>query len=247
MDKIMAIARKHDLMVVEDAAQAIDGYYLGADGSRRPLGGIGHLAAFSFHETKNIQCGEGGMLALNDDRFLRRAEIIWEKGTNRAEFFRREVDHYSWVDIGSSFLPSELSAAFLFAQLENFDKIHKKRKAIWNAYFRALKKPLEEKDVDIPVIPGYSTNNGHLFYLVCRNLAERTVLIQKLKAAGVQAVFHYQALHRAPFFKGKHDGRKLPYADRFSDCLLRLPLFYEISRQQVRFIISEIEKFYLER
>jgi dTDP-4-amino-4,6-dideoxygalactose transaminase len=244
MDKIMEIAARHDLFVVEDAAQAIDSYYTGQNGIKRPLGSIGHLAAFSFHETKNVQCGEGGMLVINDDRFLRRAEVIWEKGTNRAAFFRGEIDHYNWVDIGSSFLPSEITAAFLWAQLENLDDIQKKRVAIWDSYWRGLKDRSATAHLQLPFIPEHASRNGHLFYLVCRDLEERTALIRTLREKGILAVFHYLALHQAPFFKGKHDGRVLLFADRFSDCLVRLPLFYEASGDQVQFIVDEIMKFF---
>src|SRR5664280_1368019 len=172
MDKIMALANKYNLFVVEDVAQAIDSFYKG-----KPLGSIGHFGCFSFHETKNIQCGEGGMLAINDHRFFRRSEIIWEKGTNRAEFFRGEVNKYGWIDIGSSFLPSELIAAFLWAQIENMDDIQVKRKKIWNTYYEYLK-PLSAKGYfTIPEIPLYATNNAHIFYMLCNSLEERDKLL----------------------------------------------------------------------
>jgi len=244
MDKIMGIAARHDLFVVEDAAQAIDSYYTGQDGIKRPLGSIGHLAAFSFHETKNIISGEGGMLVVNDERFLRRAEIIWEKGTNRAEFFRGEVNKYNWVDIGSSFLPSEIIAAFLFAQLENLEKIQKKRVGIWNNYYQGLAELQKKGFFKLPFIPDFASKNGHLFYLICRNAHERTVLIDWLRAKGVYSVFHYLSLHQAPYFNGKHDGRDLFFSDRYSDCLVRLPLYYELSKKQLHFIIDEIIKYY---
>ena len=228
MDKIMEIANKHNILVVEDAAQAIDSYYKG-----RPLGSIGHLAAFSFHETKNVIAGEGGLLAINDERFIRRAEIIWEKGTNRAEFFRGEVNKYGWVDTGSSFLPSEIVAAFLWAQLENLDMIQTKRKQLWEEYYRQLKPLADSGRFKLPVIPEYATNNGHMFYLVCNSLAERTALIAKLKEEGIGAVFHYLSLHSSPFYLDKHDGRNLPNCDRFADCLVRLPMFYELETKDV--------------
>ena len=189
MDKIMDIAERHNLFVVEDAAQAIDSYYRGKDGIKQALGTIGHLSAFSFHETKNIQCGEGGLLGINDKRFVERAEVIWEKGTNRAEFFRGEVNKYGWVDIGSSFLPSEITAAFLWAQLENLDAIQKKRKKIWKQYYDGLK-PLADKGYfKLPEIPDYGVNNGHMFYLVCPSLAERISLIAHLKENGYLLYF----------------------------------------------------------
>lgn len=239
MDKIMAVAAKHSLFVVEDAAQAIDSFY-----KNRPLGSIGHLAAFSFHETKNIISGEGGMLVVNDERFIHRAEIIWEKGTNRAAFFRGEVAKYNWVDIGSSFLPSEIVAAFLYAQLENLEKIQKKRKHIWEKYREGLRELADEGYFELPMIPDFATNNGHLFYLVCRSLKERTELIAWLKEKGILTVFHYLSLHQAPFFKGKHDGPDLPNSDRYSDCLVRLPLYYELNTKQLQFIINEITNFF---
>lgn len=235
MDKIMDIANRHNLLVVEDAAQAIDSYYKG-----KALGSIGHIAAFSFHETKNIISGEGGLLAINDERFIRRAEIIWEKGTNRAEFFRGEVNKYGWVDIGSSFLPSEIVAAFLWAQLENMDSIQAKRKLLWNAYYDGLK---HLNEISLPIIPDYATNNAHMFYIVCRNLEERTALIAKLKENGFCAVFHYLSLHSSPYYVEKHDGRELPNCDKFADCLVRLPMYYELSEEDVERIVRNISDF----
>ena len=233
MDKIMDIANRHGLIVVEDAAQAVDSYYLNK-GERKPLGGIGHMAAFSFHETKNITAGgEGGLLVVNDERFVRRAEIIWEKGTNRAEFFRGEVNKYGWVDFGSSFLPSEIVAAFLWAQLENLDRIQDKRKAIWNAYYEGLKPLAEMGAFSLPVIPGTATNNAHMFYLLFPNLAKRTDFIAKMKENGIACVFHYLALHSSDFYREKHGDRQLPNCDRYADCLVRLPLFYELDPELV--------------
>ena len=229
MDAIMDIANRHNLLVVEDAAQAVDSFYTGKDGTRRPLGSIGHLAAFSFHETKNIISGEGGLLVVNDERFIRRAEIIWEKGTNRAEFFRGEVNKYGWVDTGSSFLPSEIVAAFLWAQLENLDSIQQRRRDIWDCYYEALR-PMAEKGLfSLPVVPAYATNNAHMFYLLFADLVKRTDFIAKMKARDVLCVFHYLALHDSEFYRGKHDGRQLPNCDRYADCLVRLPLYYELN------------------
>lgn len=239
MDKIMAIARKYGILVVEDAAQSIDSYYKG-----RALGSIGHLACFSFHETKNIISGEGGMLCINDERFIRRAEIIWEKGTNRAEFFRGEVNKYGWVDTGSSFLPSEVTAAFLWAQVENLARIQERRKVLWDKYYENLK-PLAEKGLfSLPDIPEYATNNAHMFYLVCRSLEERTGLIKHLKNNGIQAVFHYLALHKSDYYRDKHDGRALPFCDHFADCLVRLPMFYQLTEPEVLSIIDSIKEYY---
>lgn len=240
MDAIMAVANRHNLLVVEDAAQAVDAYYKG-----RPLGGVGHLAAFSFHETKNITAGgEGGLLVVNDERFIRRAEIIWEKGTNRAEFFRGAVNKYGWVDMGSSFLPAEINAAFLWAQLENLDEIQSKRKALWETYYKLLTPLADKQFFKLPDIPDYASNNAHMFYLVCRNLEERTALIKYLKEHDIQAVFHYLSLHSSEFYKNKHDGRALPECDRYADTLMRLPMFYDLEIEQVEKISNVIKKFY---
>ncbi|SHJ08667.1 dTDP-4-amino-4,6-dideoxygalactose transaminase [Hymenobacter daecheongensis DSM 21074] len=238
LDPIMEIANRHNLFVIEDAAQAIDSFYKG-----RQLGTIGHLAAFSFHETKNIISGEGGMLAINDLRFFTRAEIIREKGTNRSSFFRGEIDKYGWVDYGSSFLPSDIIAAFLWAQLENMADIQSKRTHIWERYYQALS-PLLAVGVQLPAIPDYATNNGHMFYLVCRSLAERTALIELMRTENVQPVFHYLSLHTSSFYADKHDGRPLPHSDHYTDCLLRLPLYYELKDEDQDFVNQLILGFY---
>lgn len=243
MDKIMDVAEKHNLLVVEDAAQAIDSFYKG-----RPLGSIGHLAAFSFHETKNIISGEGGLLAINDERFIRRAEIIWEKGTNRSEFFRGEVNKYGWVDTGSSFLPSETVSAFLYAQLENLDLIQDRRKAIWKLYYEGLEHLEKESFVHLPILPEYATNNAHMFYLVCRTIEERTALIKYLKENGVLSVFHYLSLHLSDYYKANYkEIPNLPFCDRFADCLLRLPMFYELKDKEIKIIVDLIDGFYKSR
>lgn len=240
MHAIMAVADKHNLLVVEDAAQAIDSYY-----KDKPLGSIGHLAAFSFHETKNVTSGgEGGLLVVNDERFIRRAEIIWEKGTNRAEFFRGEVNKYGWVDIGSSFLPSEVNAAFLWAQLENIDDIQAKRKVLWQRYYDRLK-PLAEKGYfTLPDLPDYASNNAHMFYLVFPDLDKRTAFIAYLREHGAQAVFHYLSLHSSAYYHDRHDGRELPECDRYADCLVRLPLYYDLSAEQVDTICEAVSTYY---
>lgn len=242
MDKIMDIANRHNLFVVEDAAQAIDSYYKG-----KPLGGIGHFGCFSFHETKNVTAGgEGGLLVVNDERFIRRAEIIWEKGTNRAEFFRGMVNKYGWVDTGSSFLPSEINTAFLWAQLESLETIQSRRKAIWNKYYEGLKDLAAKGYFTMPDIPEYATNNGHMFYLVCRSLEERTKLIAYLKENEVLAVFHYLSLHLSEYYKENHVGEipELSNCDRFADCLIRLPMFFELKDEEVNKIICKIDSFY---
>lgn len=246
MDKIMEIANRHNLLVVEDAAQAIDSFYTSnIKHQTLPLGSIGHFAAFSFHETKNITAGgEGGLLVVNDERFIRRAEILWEKGTNRAEFFRGEVNKYGWVDMGSSFLPAEINAAFLLAQLENLDEIQNKRKLLWETYYKFLQ-PLSEKGFfSLPDIPDYASNNAHMFYLVCRTLEERTTLIQYLKEHEIWAVFHYLSLHSSAYYKDRHDGRELPECDRYADTLIRMPMFYELEICKVEDICRLVEDFY---
>lgn len=234
MDEILKIAKVHNLYVIEDAAQAIDSFYKG-----KPLGTIGHLSTFSFHETKNIISGEGGMLCINDENLIERSEIIWEKGTNRAQFFRGEVNKYGWMDIGSSFLPSEVIAAFLWAQLENLDVIQTKRKALWNLYYKMLKNS-NLKRIKLPEVPNYTAQNGHLFYIVCKSLEHRNSLISHLKSEGVHAVFHYLSLHDSPYYKTKHDGRTLKNSDSFSNRLLRLPLFYNLTLTEVEKITTII-------
>ncbi len=237
MDKVMQIAERHNLFVVEDAAQAIDSYY-----KNKPLGSIGHFGCFSFHETKNIQCGEGGLLAINDDRFIKRAEIIWEKGTNRAEFFRGEVNKYSWVDIGSSFLPSDIIAAFLYAQLEQLDDIQNKRKSIWQQYYKRLKPLADEGIIKIPHIPDYATNNAHMFYIVLVSLEQRNELIKKLKENNIHSVFHYLSLHKSPYYIDKYDGKELVMSDHYTECLLRLPFYYELDTEDIDLICDIIKK-----
>lgn len=242
MGKIMELAEKHNLIVIEDTAQGIDNQYV-VGGGKKFLGSIGHMAAFSFHETKNIISGEGGLLAINDERFVERAEIIWEKGTNRSQFFRGEVNKYGWVDTGSSFLPSEIISAFLWAQLENLEDIQNKRKQIWNEYYEGLS-AIKDK-VKLPNIPDYATNNAHMFYLVCNNLEERTALLKTLKENDILAVFHYLSLHKSEFFeKYSEDRFNLPNSDKFQDCLVRLPLYYELTKEEVQKIIDVVVKFY---
>lgn len=245
MDRIMDIALSRGIFVVEDAAQAVDSFYKG-----KPLGGIGHLGCFSFHETKNITAGgEGGLLVVNDPSLERRAEIIWEKGTNRAEFFRGMVNKYGWVDTGSSFLPAEINAAFLWAQLENLDTVQRRRLDIWGQYYIGLKTLEERHLVHLPVIPEGATNNAHMFYMVCRSLEERTALTAFLKEAGIQAPFHYLSLHSSAYAKAhsKKGIPDLPHCDRFADCLVRLPLFYTLEDSDVKDVIAHILRFYESR
>ncbi|MEO8512346.1 MAG: dTDP-4-amino-4,6-dideoxygalactose transaminase [Ignavibacteria bacterium] len=240
MEPLMKLTEKYGIQLVEDAAHSIDSFY-----KNQPLGTFGSLSAFSFHETKNVISGEGGMLVLNDGNLIERAEIIREKGTNRSAFFRGEVDKYNWVDIGSSFLPSDIIAAFLYAQLENLDMIQKRRISIWEQYHNALKDLAGEGLFSLPVIPGYAVNNGHMFYMICRSLKERQGLIDHLKKNDILPTFHYQSLHKSPYFKDKHDhGRELPNSDLYSQRLLRLPLYYELTDEGVSFISSKIREFY---
>ena len=240
MDAIMALAERHGIFVVEDAAQAIDATYKG-----RPLGSIGHLAAFSFHETKNIISGEGGMLAINDERFFERAEILWEKGTNRAAFYRGEVDKYSWVDVGSSFLPTETIAAFLFAQLEAMEDIQTRRLAIWHRYEAGLTNLASKGFFSLPLFPEHSSNNGNMFYLLLPSLEKRTALIRYLvDQHNIHAVFHYLPLHSSPYYQSKHDGRDLTHCDRYANCLLRLPFYYDLSESDQSRVIEAINDFF---
>lgn len=240
MDAIMDLANRHNLLVVEDAAQAVDSWHeSGAGSRRRALGSIGHLGCFSFHETKNIISGEGGMLAINDERFIRRAEIIWEKGTNRAEFFRGEVNKYGWVDIGSSFLPTEIVSAFLWAQLEHLDEIQAERKRLWRNYWNFLidlksdgRTAGQTNGFQLPKVPDCATNNAHMFYLLFPDLAKRSDFIAKMKARDILTVFHYLPLHSSAYFKDKHDGRELPNCDRYADTLVRLPLYHGLAPDQ---------------
>lgn len=238
MDAIMDIAGKHDIFVVEDAAQAIESYYKG-----KVLGSIGHLGVFSFHETKNIISGEGGMLVVNDERFFSRSEIIWEKGTNRSAFFRGEIAKYNWIDIGSSYLPSEITAAFLFAQLEHIESIQKQRHTTWETYFNGLQE-LKTLGIQLPSVPSHCRHNAHLFYLICRDLEERTKLLKYLNAEGVNAIFHYLSLHKSPYFTQQYKGGELNQSDRYEACLVRLPLYIELTPEQAEYVVKTVMNFF---
>ncbi len=239
MDKILSLAAANNIVVVEDAAQAIDSYYKG-----KTLGTLGDMGTFSFHETKNIIAGEGGLLAINDPQYIARAEILREKGTNRSAFFRGEVDKYSWVDVGSSFLPSDLLAAYLYAQLEQLSDIQQRRKHLWSLYAEGLAPLAAQGIARLPFFPDYASNNAHIFYLVCKNIHERTALIEHLKSEQIMSVFHYVALHSSPYFEAKYEGAPLPNADIYTDCLLRLPLFYELSETDIVRVVDSIQRFY---
>ncbi len=232
MDAIMAIADKHKLLVIEDAAQATLASYKG-----RPLGSIGQLAALSFHETKNIIAGEGGALLVNATRFAERAEIIREKGTNRSQFFRGQVDKYSWVDIGSSYLPGEIIAAFLWAQMEEADTITRQRLALWNTYHQWLAEPERAGKIRRPVIPGHCGHNAHMYYLLLPDLDRRTAFIDKLRRVDINTVFHYIPLHSAP--AGRRYARAhgdLKVTDDVSNRLVRLPLWSGLEEHQTEVI-----------
>ena len=227
MEAIMDIAGRHDLVVIEDAAQGLLADYRG-----RPLGSIGHMAALSFHETKNIISGEGGALLLNDPRYIDRAEIVWEKGTNRSQFFRGQVDKYTWVDLGSSYLPGEIIAAFLWAQMEEADAITARRMAIWGQYHEALEESDRSGKLRRPIIPQDRAHNAHMYYVLLPDLDRRTAFIDELKAAGIQSVFHYIPLHTSPF--GRSAGRSvgdMSVTDDSSERLVRLPLWLGLEDQ----------------
>lgn len=239
MDALGALATAHDLIVIEDAAQAIASSYKG-----KPLGTFGQFAAFSFHETKNVISGEGGALHINDERFVQAAEIVREKGTNRSAFFRGDVDKYGWVSLGSSYLPSEMIAAFLLAQLEEIDAIQEKRLAIWGRYMQRLGRIGDGGRVRLPMLPNFATNNGHMFYLVCADLETRTGLIEHLRKHEIMATFHYQALHASPYFAATHGDRPLPNAARYSDTLVRLPLFADLSADEVDRVCDRVIEYF---
>jgi dTDP-4-amino-4,6-dideoxygalactose transaminase len=235
MDTIMDIARRHNLLVIEDAAQGIMSTYKG-----RPLGSIGHMAALSFHETKNIISGEGGALLINDPRFVERAEIIREKGTNRSQFFRGQVDKYNWVDIGSSFLPSEIVAAFLWAQMEDADNITRQRLAIWNTYHQTLVEAEQVGKLRRPIVPLDCEQNAHMYYLLMPDLAMRTALIEKLRKVGINTVFHYIPLHSAPAgLKYSRAHGDLTLTSEISERLVRLPLWVGLQGEQMA-VIEEV-------
>ncbi len=241
MDAIMELAEEHGIVVIEDAAHAITAKY-----KDRYLGTIGHMAAISFHETKNVSCGQGGMLIVNDERLVSRAEKVWAKGTNRLDMERGLVHQYEWVDLGSNFYPSEISVAVLYAQLEEINEIQAKRKAAWEHYAEALG-PLDEKGYfKMAKVEGYQSNNYHIFYLLCKNQWERDALISFLKGQGALALFHYLPLHKSPYVQ-EHDpvDREFPNAERYADTVIRLPLFAELHHDQIAFICRTIRQFFV--
>lgn len=242
MDRILQIAEKNNLIVIEDAAQGLEASFNG-----RPLGTIGSFGTFSFHETKNVTSGEGGMICVNVPEKVTEAEIIWEKGTNRAAFARGEVQKYEWVSLGSSFLPNELTAAFLFAQLENIDDIQQKRLNIWNRYFELLNIEELKGKINLPFVPGYAQHNGHLFYITVTSEEIREELLKHLHENGIYAVFHYLSLHNSPYYRQLNGNRLLPNAERYSSTLLRLPFFYSLQDDEILYIVDSIRKFFKSR
>ena len=243
MDTILAIAKKYNLLVIEDAAQGVMSSYKG-----KALGTMGDYGCYSFHETKNYSMGEGGALLIRDEKNVENAEIVREKVTNRSKFFRGQIDKYTWVEAGSSYLPSELNAAYLYAQLEAADKINEKRLSIWNRYWAGLEKLSDEGKIIRPTIPEGCVHNAHMFYLKARDLEERTALISYLKEQGIQAVFHYIPLHTAPAGQryGVFAGEDR-YTTRESERLVRLPLYYNLSLEQADYVIDKVNAFYKER
>jgi dTDP-4-amino-4,6-dideoxygalactose transaminase len=239
MDAIVDICSRHQLFLIEDTAQAIDCYY-----KSKPLGGLGHLAALSFHETKNLQCGEGGALLVNNPDMIERAQFIRDKGTNRIHFNRGIVDKYTWVELGSSFLMSELQAAFLYPQFMELKNINRNRLGTWNLYYRLLKDLLPGEK--LPVIPPNIEHNGHMFYLILNNRQQRQKIIAFLENHDIMAIFHYIPLHRSPYWKGKYDNIYLPVTERVSETLLRLPLYYNMTGEEVKYVVKYITSFFKE-
>lgn len=240
MDTILEIAKKHNLKVVEDAAQGVMSEYKG-----KALGTIGDLGCYSFHETKNYSMGEGGAIAFNNDDYREKAEIIREKGTNRSKFIRGQIDKYTWIDFGSSYLPSELNAAYLYAQLEMADEINENRLKSWNKYNELLQDLKNEGKIDLPTIPEGCKHNAHMYYIKAENIEERTRLIKYLRESGVEAVFHYIPLHTAPAGKkfGRFNGED-KYTTKESERLLRLPMHYNLSENDIEYIVEKIKEFY---
>lgn len=239
MDRFTEISNRTGIPIVEDAAHAIDSYHRG-----RALGGLGALSTFSFHETKNVICGEGGLLVVNDPSLWKRAEILWQKGTDRLAFARKEVQKYQWMDVGSSFLPSEIIAAFLLSQLEHLEEIQSKRVLLWECYQEQLSDLANLGKFSLLEVPDYATVNGHLFPIVTNSLEERQRLLQYLDDRGINALFHYLMLNESPFFSASNVVEKLPNGRRFADCLVRLPLFYSLDLKEVDYISDSVRSFY---
>jgi dTDP-4-amino-4,6-dideoxygalactose transaminase len=239
LEILMQLAEKYKIVLIEDAAHAIESTWKG-----KQLGTLGSLGTFSFHETKNIMAGEGGLLCINDRNLTQRARIIYDKGTNRQAFLHGQANKYEWTALGSSFAPSELIAAYLLAQLEEIAKIQTQRLTIWNRYQSELQDIEKSEKIQLPKIPQHATSNGHIFYLICQSAAERQKLMAHSAERNIQLTFHYQALHQSPYFAKYHDGRALPHADRFSQCLVRLPVFYELTSPDQTRVIESVKSFY---
>lgn len=243
MERLMKLSKENNFFVVEDAAQCIGALYQG-----KPLGTLGHLGAFSFHDTKNLHCGEGGALLINDETFIQRSEVIREKGTNRQMFLRGQVDKYTWVDVGSSYLPSELNAAFLLAQLEKEPEITERRRALWDRYFAALKPLQEAGKISLPTMPKDAWHNGHIFFIKCKDIQERQQLIEHLKAESIQSVFHYIPLHTS--IKGEEAGTFVGediHTTKESERLLRLPMYFDLTVEEIDRISDSVFRFYHEK
>ncbi len=240
MDKIMETVKKYNLLVVEDAAQGVMSTYKG-----QALGTIGDFGCYSFHETKNYSMGEGGAVIIKDEKFFEKAEIIREKGTNRSKFLRGQIDKYTWVDYGSSYLPSDMNAAYLYAQLEMADEINKNRLESWNLYYEGLKELAKENKIELPYIPDECEHNAHMFYIKCKDLDERTRLISYLKENGVNSVFHYVPLHSSPAGKrfGRFNGED-KFTTKESERLMRLPMYYNLGKNDIEYIIDKLYSFY---
>jgi len=238
MDKIMEIANKYNLFVIEDAAQGVDAKY-----KDKYLGTIGHLGCYSFHETKNFSAGEGGAIIINDERFIERAEIIREKGTNRSQFFRGEIDKYTWVDIGSSYLPSDINAAILYNQFEHMDEITQRRKEIFEGYYSGLKESEEKGRLRLPIINEFAVPNYHMFYILLNSEEERDGLMYSLREEGIHSVFHYIPLHLSDYSKRNFGRFELPKTEIYSKRLLRMPMYFSLTNEQISFILVKLEHF----
>lgn len=239
MDTILEIAHRYNLFVIEDAAQCV-----GATYKKRYLGTLGHLGSYSFHDTKNISCGEGGTLLINDEKFIERAEILLEKGTNRKQFFKGLVDKYTWVDIGSSYLLSELNAAYLYGQLENEKLVLNKRLSIFNKYYEAFLPLQQSEKIRLPIVPEHCEQNGHMFYMICSSNEERKKLISFLQERNIQAVFHYIPLHQSTMGKKWGNSVSLPVTEDMSARLVRLPIFYSLTDEEQNLVIDKVMSFY---
>lgn len=237
MEKLDAICKRHNLFLIEDAAQAIDGHY-----KNKSLGTLSDISTFSFHATKNINCGEGGCINIQNPSLFTKAETIAQMGTNRLAFLSKKVDYYQWVSLGYSIMPSEINAAMLFAQLENLETIQRKRVELWNAYYSRLNRL--SIPIEVPIIPDNSSNNAHIFYILLESEEVRSELISFLHTEKIQAQFHYRSLHKSEYFKNYHDERLLNNSDRFSNCLLRLPLFNDLKLDDIRRVVHSVERFF---